>query len=195
MGQHATIHGYDTSTPVEGKAGTWRPVQIDNTGALVVSGVISGGGAVEDTAHTTGDSGTPAMVVRRDTASAGVSADGDYAMLSVDSNGRLRITDDRVGPSTGTPSAVASTTTATTVLAANTGRMGATFTNDDANILYLLVASSGTASATVYSVPLAGNGGYYELPLMKNGLPYTGIITGVWSADGSGSVRVTEYTA
>jgi len=42
MGQHATIHGYDTSTPEEGKPGRWRPVKIDNTGAMVISGSTAG---------------------------------------------------------------------------------------------------------------------------------------------------------
>jgi len=195
MGMNATIHGYDTSTPEEGKAGRWRPVKIDNTGALVISGTVSSTGYAEDSAHVTGDTGTPAMVVRRDSATSGVGHDGAYAMLSVDSNGRLRTIDDSAGASTGTPTSVASAATATTILAANSARLGATITNDDANILYLLVASTGTVSSTVYTVPVAGGGGFYELPVLAKGKVYTGIITGIWAADGSGAARVTEYTA
>jgi hypothetical protein len=194
MGMHSTIHGYDTATPEEGKPGRWRPVTVDTTGALKISGVV-GGSTAEDAAHTTGDLGTMVLAVRRDAATSGVNADGDYASFNVDSNGRLRTIDDSAGATTGTPTSVASGTSAVTILAANANRWGATFTNDDANLLYLLVASSGTASSSVYSVPVAGNGGYYELPMLKNGKPYTGIITGIWAADGTGSVRVTEYTA
>lgn len=194
MGQHATVHGYDTTTPEEGKSGRWRPIKVDNTGALAISGVV-GGSTVEDAAHTSGDSGTAIMGVRRDTAASGVDADGDYAMLSVTTTGALRVLDDSAGATTGTPSSVASTTTATTILAANANRLGATITNDDANVLYLLVASSGTASSTVYTVPVAGGGGFYELPPLRGDKIYTGAITGIWSADGSGSARVTEYTA
>lgn len=195
MAKHATIHGYDTTTPVEGKDGTWRPVQIDATGALVISGTVSSTGVAEDTAHANGDTGNAVLAVRRDAATSGVGADGDYAMLSVTSNGALRVADDSAGATTGTPTSVASATSAGTILAANTARLGATFMNDDANILYLLVASTGTASSTVCTVAIAGNGGYYELPVLAKGKVYTGIITGIWGGDGSGGVRVTEYTA
>jgi len=195
MGQHATIHGYDTTTPEEGKPGRWRPVTVDNTVALVVSGVVSCGGTTEDTAHTTGDSGSAVMGVRRDTATSGVGADGDYAMLSVTSDGSLRVKNDAVGWATGTPTQVASSTSAQTILAANSARKGAIITNDDVNVLYLLVASSGTVSSSIYTVPVAGGGGTYILDMHSDGKPYTGIITGIWSADGSGSARVTEYTA
>jgi hypothetical protein len=40
-----------------------------------------------------------------------------------------------------------------------------------------------------------GGGGVYELPILAKGKVYTGIISGIWSADGSGSARITEYTA
>ncbi len=45
----------------------------------------------EDAAHTTGDTGLVAMVVRKDTATALAGADGDYIPLIVDSTGRLHI--------------------------------------------------------------------------------------------------------
>jgi len=144
MGQNAMVYGWDTSTPVNGQNGTWRRLQIDATGALVVSGVVASSGA---------------------------------------------------GATTGIQTSVASTTSAQTILASNANRYGATITNDDVNTLYLLVASAGTVSSSVYTVAVAGGGGFYELPMMANGKPYTGIITGIWSADGSGSARVTEYVA
>lgn len=88
---------------------------------------------------------------------------------------------------TGTTTSVPSATSATTILAANTARYGATVFNDDANVLYLLLGT-GTVSATVYSVQIPSLG-YYEVPY-----GFTGILTGLWAGDGSGSARVTEIT-
>lgn len=88
---------------------------------------------------------------------------------------------------TGTSTQVASTTSAQTILAANAARYGATVYNDDANILYLLLGT-GTVTTSVYTVQVP-SGGYYEVPY-----GFTGILTGLWSADGAGSARVTEFT-
>lgn len=88
---------------------------------------------------------------------------------------------------TGTTTSVASTTSATTILAANTARYGATVANDDANALYLLLGD-GTVSATVYTVKL------YTDDIFVVPYGFTGILTGLWAADGSGSARVTEFT-
>jgi hypothetical protein len=71
--------------------GDYAMLSVDSTGALRVAG---GGGGVqyaEDAAHVSGDTGTMALAVRRDAASAG-GADGDYVALSTDSNGALRVT-------------------------------------------------------------------------------------------------------
>ena len=88
---------------------------------------------------------------------------------------------------TGTTTSVASQTSAITILAANTARYGATVYNDDANTLYLLLGT-GTVSATVYTVQVPSLG-YYEVPY-----GFTGVLTGLWAADGAGSARVTELT-
>lgn len=88
---------------------------------------------------------------------------------------------------TGATTSVASSTNAGTILAANAARYGATVYNDDANGLYLLLGA-GTVSATVYTV-LVPSGGYYEVPY-----GFTGILTGLWAGDGSGSARITEFT-
>lgn len=45
----------------------------------------------EDAAHTSGDYGSLALVVRNDAGGSMVSADGDYSPLQVDSTGRLRV--------------------------------------------------------------------------------------------------------
>jgi hypothetical protein len=91
-------------------------------------------------------------------------------------------------PATGASTAVASGTGAVTILAANANRIGATVFNDDANILYLLLGA-GTVTTSLYTAQIPTNG-YYEVPF-----GFTGILTGLWAADGSGSARVTEITA
>lgn len=88
---------------------------------------------------------------------------------------------------TGTSTQVASQATAITILAANTARYGATVYNDDANVLYLLLGT-GAVTSSVYTVQIPSLG-YYEVPY-----GFTGILTGLWAADGSGSARVTELT-
>lgn len=51
----------------------------------------------EDIPHVSGDRGTVALVVRKDTAASLSDLDGDYSLLQVDANGRLRIVGDMVG--------------------------------------------------------------------------------------------------
>lgn len=115
--------------------------------------------------------------------------------VAVDSSGRL-ITGGggTVAPPTGdnavntaTVTSVSSAATSTSILAANTARYGGSITNTDANALYLLLGG-GTASATNYSVKLFTDD-YFEIPF-----GFTGAITGIWAADGSGAALVTEYT-
>lgn len=92
-----------------------------------------------------------------------------------------------VRSATGTITSVNAAITTTTLLAANTARVKATFYNDSTATLYLALASG--ASTTVYTVQL-GPGAYYETP---TDIAYTGIITGIWSA-AAGAVRCTELT-
>lgn len=68
-------------------------LSMTTAGALRVN-VASGGiaGVTEDDASTGGEEGVLWMVVRRDSASSGVSADGDYAVPNVDATGALRVT-------------------------------------------------------------------------------------------------------
>jgi hypothetical protein len=67
------------------------------TNALLVKVVNPGGGGGggvqynEDSPHTSGDTGTMALVVRKDSAGTLVGADGDYAPLQVDASGALRV--------------------------------------------------------------------------------------------------------
>ena len=88
---------------------------------------------------------------------------------------------------TAAQTSVNSGTSAVTILAANASRKAASITNTDANPLYLLLGS-GTPSATNYTAKLVTDA-YYEVP---GG--YTGIVKGIWAADGSGVALVTELT-
>ena len=60
---------------------------------ITFSGGGGGGGTqyAEDAVHTSADTGTLSLVVRKDTAAALAGADGDYAPLEVDANGRLHV--------------------------------------------------------------------------------------------------------
>jgi hypothetical protein len=96
-------------TPAQGLKGAARVVRVDNAaditiGAVTVTAIVPGTGATnlgkaEDAAHTSGDVGVEVLTVRRDAAASGAGADGDYATLNTDANGRLwsRAQDD--GPS------------------------------------------------------------------------------------------------
>jgi hypothetical protein len=85
-----------------------------------------------------------------------------------------------------TTTSVASSATSGTVVAANAARQALSIFNDDANAL--LIKYGATASAASYKVKIPG-GGYWERPVDDR---YTGIIDGIWEADGTGSARVTE---
>ncbi len=64
-------------------------LRVNSTGALHVTGGGGGTQYAEDAAHASGDTGTLALVVRRDTAAVSGQTDGDYSTLTVDSTGRL----------------------------------------------------------------------------------------------------------
>lgn len=84
-----------------------------------------------------------------------------------------------------TVTAVASTTTSTTLLAAGL-RRAVLIENSDANRLHVLL-DDGTASTTNFSFSLAQN----ENASVPES--YTGPIKGIWAADGSGSAHITSY--
>lgn len=92
-------------------------------------------------------------------------------------------------PNAATVSSVDDSNVSGTLLAANVNRLGASVYNHSDQILYLKLGSA--ASTTDFTAILAGNGGgtggYYEVPF-----GYTGIITGVWAANSTGSAKITE---
>lgn len=100
-GTMALVVRKDAAGSLVSADGDYAPLQVDATGALRVTSTGGGGGGTqyqEDAAHTTGDTGTLALVVRQDTPGSLVSADGDYASLQVDATGRLRVTVDASVP-------------------------------------------------------------------------------------------------
>jgi len=99
----------------------------------------------------------------------------------------IAVTSGAGAASTGTITSVASGVASVTLLAANANRKGASGVNTDANMLYVLCAA-GTASATNFTIPVASMG-YFEIPF-----GYTGIVSGIWAADGTGLSLMTEYT-
>lgn len=90
--------------------------------------------------------------------------------------------------STATLTNVNGTVSSTTLLAANTARLGALIYNDSTAIMYLAYASTATTTAYTTQVPSQA---LFELPVAP---VYDGIITAVW-ASANGAARVTELTA
>ena len=89
---------------------------------------------------------------------------------------------------TATLANVAGSASSVTLLAANTGRLGAVIVNDSAATLYIKFGSTASATSFTYLLTAAGT---LELP---TNAVYTGIITGIWTS-ATGSARVTELTA
>lgn len=79
----------DSGSVLANATGDYIPLTTDNTGALRVVGGGGGSQYAEDAVHTSGDLGTMAMTVRKDTAATTAGSDGDYASLITDANGRL----------------------------------------------------------------------------------------------------------
>lgn len=82
-----------SALPITDNSGS---LTVDNGGTFAVQATVAASATniakTEDAVAADADVGVPALAVRRDSASSGVSADGDYAMLSVDSTGALRVT-------------------------------------------------------------------------------------------------------
>lgn len=90
-GVAALVQRNDTPATLTPADGDYTSLKVNSTGALycyVTNGVTS---IAEDSASSGGEDGLPILAVRRDSATSGVSADGDWANLSVDSTGALRV--------------------------------------------------------------------------------------------------------
>jgi hypothetical protein len=86
---------------------------------------------------------------------------------------------------TATLANVADANVSTTLLAANAERIGAIIVNDSTETLFLKYGA--TASSTSYTAKLAPQQAHDVRP------GYTGIIDGIWTGDGAGAARVTEW--
>jgi hypothetical protein len=115
-----------------------------------------------------------------------MSADNDMVSPAADRRGQLFVQPGRA--TTATLTSVADAATSATLVASNTSRMGVIVHNDSTSILYLKYGAA--ASTTSYTYRLEPNA-TWEMPWPV----YTGIIDGIWSANASGSARVTEMTA
>lgn len=88
--------------------------------------------------------------------------------------------------STSATTSVAASASNTTLLSANSNRLGATIFNDS-TIANLFVKLGSTASLTSFTVRITPYS-YYEVPFN-----YTGIIAGIWNV-AIGDVRITEFS-
>ena len=66
-------------------------VDVTTVGTITPGTAATSLGKAEDAAHASADVGVMALAVRRNTASTTTDADGDYAPLIVDTNGRLHV--------------------------------------------------------------------------------------------------------
>ncbi len=113
----------------------------------------------------------------------------------VTDKGALTIRDDAASASSGSSTSNGNTTSkpsstsSAQLLAANASRKGVSILNTDANPLFLLYATSGSASATNLS-DMVASGERVEVPF-----GYTGAIQGAWGgATGQGAAFMTEFT-
>jgi len=83
------------------------------------------------------------------------------------------------------PTQVASLATTVQIVAANTARKGLLLVNTDANACKIKYGATASATSFTAIVPA---GGQWEMPLPI----FTGIIHGIWDADGSGVMAITE---
>lgn len=152
----------DSSTAIPGNAdGLYSQGSVAHDAAVSGNPVIQGGRA---------SSATPTAV----------SADGDAVRAWFDRSGRAIIASRCETPD---QTSVAASATSTSLLAANSARLGATIFNDSSAILYLkLGATASTSSFTTKINP----GGYYEVPY-----GYAGAIDGIWDT-ATGNARITE---
>lgn len=91
---HAADEVRVKSNTVKDGSGTNYSPLLDSDGHLQVDVLSGGGGGTqysEDAAHSSGNTGTMALVVRNDTLATLCNADGDYAPLQVNADGALYI--------------------------------------------------------------------------------------------------------
>lgn len=155
----------DTNSGTSGP-GTFR-VALANNVALPAGGNIIGALTANQSVNSAQVSGTAISV------GAGVTGTGVQRVIGANQ-------------SSATVATVNDAATSATILASSATRMGASFFNDSTESLYLKYGV--TATTSDYTVKIAP-GGYFELSQPC----YSGIIDGIWSANASGSVKVTSW--
>lgn len=94
------------------------------------------------------------------------------------------------GAGTATLSNVNDSATTQTILALNTSRKNAIVVNDSVQFLYLAYAATATTTAFTWLISPGQNWNM----LADTGWLYTGVLSGIWVADGDGAARITELT-
>jgi hypothetical protein len=92
LGQFILVVRKDAVGSLVSADGDYSALQVDANGRLRVDAEVSvstGSDKVEDTASSTGDTGTFTLGVRQDTLSSLVDTDGDYAAFKLDALGRM----------------------------------------------------------------------------------------------------------
>jgi hypothetical protein len=151
------------------------PAGNNNIGDVDVASVVPGTaatnlGKAEDAAHTSGDVGVMALVVRQDSQSA-FGADGDYVPMSVDNAGGLRVSIVAGAGSGGTASADDADFTAGTTL--GTPAMGVfessptSVTDGDLGIVGITAARRLKTSATVDAALPAGTNNIGDVDVLS----------------------------
>lgn len=142
--------------------------------------------AIGDIAHDAADSGEPVKIGGTATAAPPSNVnEGDRVQSSFDLAGHQRVKEIRAG--TSNVNAVLGNTINTTVLAANSARLGAYIYNATNRDMFIKLGA--TASTTSFTTVI-GRDEDWEVPSH-----YVGIIEAVWSSGVSGSALVTELTA
>lgn len=150
----------DAGSALADTDGDYIPFSTDASGNLRVAGTfMSDAEYAEDSAHTTGDTGSHSLAVRHDTAGSQVSADGDYASMQQTADGYLRaigISETAILQQT-----VSVATSATQIPAANlANRKHITIQNVGGGLIYIGSATVTAAGATAGLV--LSNGGTFE---------------------------------
>ena len=110
-----------------------------------------------------------------------------FDVAVVDANGDHVTGFDPSKPSTATLTQVTNSASSVSLLASNTARRSFVIYND-AN-RDMVVAFSATATLTAFTVRIASKGTFmYATPA------YTGVVSGIWTASGSGSAQITSIS-
>ena len=82
----------DTGATLSSATGDYEPLHLDASGNLrTITVIVINAEKNEDVAHVTGDVGNFVLAVRRDVATSGASADGDYASVNVNATGDVYV--------------------------------------------------------------------------------------------------------